>query len=69
MEMLFGGKTVSESFKWVPEDGTRVIVVPLDGSGVQEFRIPALFCFHTIGAYEEKGHYVSVSAGRVRLLM
>ena len=62
MKMLFGGKTVSESFKWAPEDPTRVIVVALDGSGVQEFKAPPFFCFHTIGAYEEKGHYVS--AGR-----
>ncbi|GAX75777.1 hypothetical protein CEUSTIGMA_g3220.t1 [Chlamydomonas eustigma] len=41
---------------WRPDLGTRVYVVPLNGSGpVRTFNAPPLFFFHTANAYEEGG--------------
>jgi len=48
------GQSVSKSFRWMPEDGVRVFVIALDGSGVTELHSDdSFFCFHTINAFND----------------
>ena len=41
-------------FEWVPEDGTRVTVLPLCAGGTNKvFQLPALFVLHFANAFEK----------------
>jgi all-trans-8'-apo-beta-carotenal 15,15'-oxygenase len=53
MHLLFRG-TVSNSLRWSPQEGTEVIVIPLDtGKEVVRFKIEPIFLLHTANAFED----------------
>ena len=49
----------SEWFKWAPEQGTEIIVVPLaDPSAVRRFHTEAFWVWHFVNAFEKDGEIV-----------
>lgn len=50
--LMTGSNTKHMSMDWVPQDGTKVHVVALDGSGVKTYDAPPFFSFHSCNAFE-----------------
>jgi all-trans-8'-apo-beta-carotenal 15,15'-oxygenase len=53
LRMLFGFGSYSSNLRWRPEEGTEVIVVPIDAPGdVRRFTVPAFYQWHFATAFE-----------------
>jgi all-trans-8'-apo-beta-carotenal 15,15'-oxygenase len=51
--MLLGIGSYSENLRWRPDEGTEVIIVPIDApEKVQRFRVPAFYQWHFAAAFE-----------------
>jgi len=51
---IFALGSLSDIFRWAPEDGTEVIVVPIDEpTQVRRFTVDAFFQIHLAGGFEE----------------
>lgn len=49
---------------WKPQHGTKLHVVPLDGSPVRTFTAPNYFTFHYVNAFEsEDGQEINIDFG------
>ena len=56
---VLGRGGASDIFRWAPEDGVEVIVVPIDRpDDVVRFRVDPFFQWHFAGAWEEHGEIV-----------
>lgn len=61
LRLAFGGKPFIESYRWEPERGTQIRLVPLDGGEpLGPFLAAPFFCFHHINAFERAGGEVVV---------
>ncbi len=57
--MLLGIRSFTDNLRWHPEDGTEIIVVPLDTPNrPTRFRVDPFSCFHFAGAFETPEHIV-----------
>jgi all-trans-8'-apo-beta-carotenal 15,15'-oxygenase len=64
LRLLFGIDTVSDAMHWTPEQGTDVIVVPLDDpKHVTRFTIDAFYQWHFLNGYE-RGNEIVVDVVR-----
>ena len=55
LRLAFGGRPFIENYRWEPERGTRIHLVPLDGGEpLGPFVTEPFFCFHHINAYERR---------------
>jgi beta,beta-carotene 9',10'-dioxygenase len=50
--LLWSNRGVIESFHWRPETGTRLVLMDLHGGRTRSCETDALFCFHTVQAFE-----------------
>lgn len=56
---MLGRGGASDIFRWTPEDGVEVIVVPIDAPReLVRFRVPSFFQWHFAGAWEQDGEIV-----------
>jgi beta,beta-carotene 9',10'-dioxygenase len=54
LRLALSGRPFIENYRWEPERGTRIHLVPLDGSEpLGPFTAEPFFCFHHINAYED----------------
>lgn len=59
LQLLFGGQPYIETYRWLPERGSRFTVVEKDsGKIVKQVTGEPCFAFHHINAYEEDGTVV-----------
>ncbi|WP_053236539.1 carotenoid oxygenase family protein [Sandaracinus amylolyticus] len=59
VKALLGIGGASDIFRWTPEDGVEVIVVPIDDpSAIVRFRVETFFQWHFAGAWEQDGEIV-----------
>lgn len=64
MRLLFGLDSLDSAMRWAPEQGTDVIIVPLDDpEQVTRFTIDAFFQWHFLNAYE-RGNEIVVDVVR-----
>jgi beta,beta-carotene 9',10'-dioxygenase len=60
LNMVIVGKPFIENFEWLPEEGSRFIVVDkASGKVVSEVETEAFFAFHHINAFERDGEIVA----------
>ena len=60
LAMIVIGKPFAENFEWLPEEGSRFIVVDkASGKVVSEVETEAFFAFHHINAFERDGEIVA----------
>jgi beta,beta-carotene 9',10'-dioxygenase len=60
LSMVVRGKPFIENFEWLPEEGSRFIVVDkASGKVVSEVETEAFFAFHHINAFERDGEIVA----------
>lgn len=60
LAMLVIGKPFIENFEWLPEEGSRLIVIDkASGKVVSEAETEAFFAFHHINAFERDGEIVA----------
>lgn len=58
--MVVSGKSFIENFEWLPEEGSRFIVIDkASGKIVSEAKTEAFFAFHHINAFERDGEIVA----------
>lgn len=53
--LLWSNRGVIEGFRWEPQSGTRLVRLDLHGGRTRTFETDALFCFHTVQAFETPG--------------
>lgn len=59
LKLALAGKPFIENFRWEPERGTRVTLVPLDGSApLGPYETDPFFTFHHINSFERDGEIV-----------
>jgi all-trans-8'-apo-beta-carotenal 15,15'-oxygenase len=52
--LLLGLRTFADVFRWKPEEGTEVIIVPIDDPNrISRFRVDPFHVFHFAGAFED----------------
>lgn len=53
LRLAFSGRPFIENYRWEPERGTRIRLIPLDGGEpLGPFEADPFFCFHHINAFE-----------------
>ena len=55
LDMLWSNRGYIDHFEWLPEEGTRLIVMDRSDGAVTEYVTDPMFVFHTVNAFERDG--------------
>jgi len=57
-EMLWSNRGYIDHFRWLPQDGTRLVVIDRRTGELAEYETEPMFVFHTVNAFERGGETV-----------